>query len=268
MRSSLAHRFSAFDRFNAPSTARHCRAVLRQTYNWAIRNELTGANPAQLTVLPPPAERERVLADDELRAIWEGTEEPTASETGLAIRLAMLTLQRGGEVAGIRAGEIDRKSRLWTLPGSRTKNHRLHVVPLSDSAMAVLGQAFGDGDWKGYAFPARKGSTRSHIGRASIGRTLLRLAKRLGIENATPHDFRRTGSTNITGERIGIPRFIVSRVLNQTSDTGGAAAVTAVYDRNEYLKEKRRALDAWAELLGEIVANEPRATNVAKFRKR
>ena len=35
-----------------------------------------------------------------------------------------------------------------------------------------------------------------------------------------PHDFRRTGATNLTGERIGIPRFIVSRVLNQISDTG------------------------------------------------
>ena len=81
------------------------------------------------------------------------------------------------------------------------------------------------------------------------------------MPDATPHDFRRTGSTNITGERIGIPRFIVSRVLNQMSDTGGAAAVTGVYDRNEYLPEKRRALDAWAALLTAIVAGEERRPN-------
>ena len=59
----------------------------------------------------------------------------------------------------------------------------------------------------------------------------------------------------MTGERAGIPRFIVSRVLNQVSDTGGAAAVTKVYDRNEYLPEKRRALEAWVALLLEIVAD-------------
>jgi len=44
----------------------------------------------------------------------------------------------------------------------------------------------------------------------------------------TPHDFRRTGATAMTCERIGIPRFVVSRVLNQISDTGGASAVTGV----------------------------------------
>ncbi len=76
----------------------------------------------------------------------------------------------------------------------------------------------------------------------------------LRIPDATPHDFRRTGATNITSERIGIPRFIVSRVLNQISDTGGAAAVTGVYDRNEYLPEKRRALTAWSGLLQEIIS--------------
>ena len=77
-----------------------------------------------------------------------------------------------------------------------------------------------------------------------------------------PHDFRRTGASFLTGERIGIPRFIVSRVLNQAPDTGGAAAVTAVYDRNEYLSEKRKALDSWAALLAEIVSGKPRAGNV------
>ena len=41
----------------------------------------------------------------------------------------MLTLQRSGEVVGIHAREIDRKARLWTLPGDRVKNHRTHVVP-------------------------------------------------------------------------------------------------------------------------------------------
>ena len=69
-----------------------------------------------------------------------------------------------------------------------------------------------------------------------------RMTNVLKIPDATAHDFRRTGSTNITSERIGIPRFIVSRVLNQISDTGGAAAVTG--NRNEYLPEKRRALGA------------------------
>jgi hypothetical protein len=58
----------------------------------------------------------------------------------------------------------------------------------------------------------------------------------------------------LTPRFLVIPRFIVSRVLNQISDTGGAAAVTGVYDRNEYLPEKRRALTAWSGLLQEIIS--------------
>jgi hypothetical protein len=60
--------------------------------------------------------------------------------------------------------------------------------------------------------------------------------------------------------------FIVSRVMNHASDTGDAAAVTAVYDRNAYLPEKRRALEAWASLLGEIVGERLRASNVVAIR--
>lgn len=61
--------------------------------------------------------------------------------------------------------------------------------------------------------------------------------------------------------RLWFLRFVVSKVLNQT-DSGGAAAVTAVYDRNDYLPEKRRALDAWAIRLLEIVSDEVRPSNV------
>jgi integrase len=240
---------------NAPSTARHCLAVLRQAYNYAIRNELSTANPAQLASLPPAKQRERVLTDEELRAIWDaaGILSVGNGGTGLAIQLVMLTLQRGGEVVGIHSDEINRPARVWTIPGKRTKNHRTHVVPLSDQALDVLQTAFGTSDWEGYAFPAREGAKGESIRRDSISKSLRRLTQQLGIVDATPHDFRRTGATNITGERIGMPRFIVSRVLNQISDTGGAAAVTAVYDRNEYLVEKRRALDSWAALLIKIV---------------
>jgi integrase len=240
----------------APSTARHCRAVLRQVYNYAIRNELATANPAQLASLPAAQQRERVLTDDELKAIWNAAEQLVAggASTGLPIQLAMLTLQRGGEVTGIHSQEIDRETRTWTIPGARTKNHRTHVVPLSDQAIEVLQTAFGTEVWNGYAFPARKGAVGESIRRDSISKSLRRLTEKLEIEDATPHDFRRTGATNITAERIGMPRFIVSRVLNQISDTGGAAAVTARYDRNEYLSEKRKALDQWSALLIKVVA--------------
>ncbi len=66
-------------------------------------------------------------------------------------------------------------------------------------------------------------------------------------------------------ERLGFPRFTVSKVLNHASDTGNAATVTSVYDRNEYLPEKRRALDAWATRLLEIVEGKKSSDNVVNL---
>jgi integrase len=121
------------------------------------------------------------------------------------------------------------------------------------------------GKWSGFAFPSR--STDGPITRHAFTRAMKRMTNVLGIPDATPHDFRRTGATNITSERIGIPRFIVSRVLNQISDTGGAATVTGVYDRNEYLPEKRRALNGWSDLLQEIFSTSGEVVELPRSRR-
>jgi integrase len=254
---------------NSTAVARITRNVIRQVFNYAIRSELVSQNPAQFAQVGREASRERVLSDDELRAAWKAAAAPDAIKdldvapaTGLALCFAILTLQRGGEIVGLHSGEIDRKARTWTIPGGRTKNHRTHVVPLSKPALDVLGRAYEltghrPDKWDGFAFPSPRDG-KAHIDRRALSRALAKIRAAIKLADITPHDFRRTGSTNLTGERIGVSRFIVSRVLNQISDTGGAAAATGVYDRNEYLPEKRRALDAWAELVLGIVAAEKR----------
>lgn len=68
-------------------------------------------------------------------------------------------------------------------------------------------------------------------------------------------------------ERIGVHRFTISRVLNHhASYAGDAVAVTAVYDRNTSLPEKRKALEAWATLLGGIVSGQERASDSLAMR--
>ena len=99
------------------------------------------------------------------------------------------------------------------------------------------------------------------MGADSVGTALDRLARQIGIHGITPHDFRRTAATNITGERIGIPRFIVKQVLAHADrDMTGLH-----YDMNDYLAEKRRALDAWAALVEEIVSGAKRGSNVVSI---
>lgn len=132
------------------------------------------------------------------------------------------------------------------------------------------------------AFPSPRDPSKP-ITRAAVTRAMTRTAaainaKRLAdhveaggdaaayeklLADAGPHDLRRSGATAITSERIGIPRFTVSLVLGHRSETGG---VTRTYDRNAYLPEKRRALDAWAALLMEVVVEKPKPGKVVKMR--
>jgi integrase len=163
----------------------------------------------------------------------------------LAMRFLILNLTRRSETAGALWAEVDFRNRTWTIPGSRTKNRKDHVVPLTNQALGVLSAArrLANATPDGYIFPSPK-TPGAHIDEHAITRAVNRLCARLEIPLGSPHDFRRTGATVLTGERHGVRRFIVGKVLAHTEHDG--PAVTAVYDRNEYLAEKRSALEAWA----------------------
>ncbi len=241
------------------NVARQCRVVLQGIYTFAIWQEIVQTNPIQFVVARQGEARETVLTDEQLRAVWTGFENVAKTEKTfvsrgvvLAVMLAALTLQRRGEISGMRKDELDLKAKLWTIPGARTKNHRTHVVPLSDPAVKLAKEAIGLSGNSEFVFPSPR-NDEAPILPAALSHAFRRVCAGLELDGITPHDLRRTGATNLTSERIGTPRFVVSKVLNHVSDSGDGAAVTAIYDRNAYLPEKRKALDAWAELLGKIV---------------
>jgi len=247
----------------AKSNGRHCRNIIRQLMSYAVREGVREHNPALDIAVAMPTARRRVLSDDELRAFWSAAERPdeikdlTLSRLmGIALRMAAVTMQRGGEVVGMRWDEIDRPAKTWLIPPERMKGKKAHAVPLSDLALALLDEAAAEAEGNGsdYVFPSPRSEEDVHIDRRAFSRAMNRLVDAIKMSGATPHDLRRTGATALTSERIGIPRFIVSQVIAHAGDTGGAAAVTGQhYDVNDYLREKRRALDAWAALLLQIV---------------
>lgn len=261
------------------ANGRFCRNVLRQILSYAVWKDLIPANPAQQIAIIPSKPRERVLTDEEIKAIWLACERPASVENlslsiemGIALRLGMATLLRGGEVVGAAWSEIDLKAKTWTIPAARMKGKRPHLVPLSAIAVTLLEAARDKIKGKIYVFETGDDPV-THLGAMSYSRALTRMAATLKISDAHAHDFRRTGATNLTSERVGIPRFIVSQIIAHASDTGGAAAVTGRhYDLNDYLPEKRRALDAWASLLDLMVRGRGGAsdnvTEIASFTSR
>jgi integrase len=238
----------------------------------AVNRELIDYNPAQDISVMPVKDRDRCLSEPELKAFWKACELPheldglaLSIEMGLALRMAAVTLQRGGEVVGMRWSELDIDNRVWSIPPDRMKSARPHAVPLSEQAITLLEQSKGlHAKATDYVFLSPRST--NHIERRAFSRAMNRIVKVLGMPRATPHDLRRTGATMLTSERIGISRFIVSQVLGHSSDTGGAAAVTGIYDRYAYLPEKRRALNAWAAHLMQIVGENEETSTVINMR--
>lgn len=258
----------------SPSNGRHTRNIIRQLLSFAVSMDIIDSNPALSISAPAPQARERVLTEGEIKAFWLACDRPSDVEglrmpkhMGIALRLAAVTLQRRGEIMGAHWSEIDMKGKLWVIPAIRMKGKKTHAVPLSDLALSILQEAKDTIGGDGFVFQAPRLEDPAPMDSHMLSKAMRAVVNVLKMEQATPHDLRRTGATLLTGERIGIPRFIVSQVLAHASDTGGAAAVTGMhYDLNDYLPDKRRALDAWAALILEISSGIKRSANVLPLR--
>lgn len=232
----------------AKSNGHYIKAVLGGLLAYAEREVITVSPVRNIPVVGIKAGT-RLLSDAEIRAIWNAAGKERYASTRLCLRMMAVTLQRGGEVGGMRWSEIDRESKTWTIPAERMKNGRVHVVPLSDMALELLDASEAEIGREIFVFPNIRHDDEP-VRRVGMTQAFQRIVTDLKMPRATPHDLRRTGTTNLTSERVGVPRFIVSQVLSHSSDTGGAAVVTgAHYDLHGYVSEKRRALDAWARLL-------------------
>jgi integrase len=189
---------------------------------------------------------------------------------GRFLQLALLTGQRRTEVAEMRWPDVDLDQKAWTLSAEQTKASRAHVVPLSDAVVAILTalprktRTMPNGTTRPseWVFTTTGSAPISGFSKAKEIVERKVAAARKEADNSAEsmpdwgiHDLRRTAATEMG--RLGTAEFIISKVLNHA-----AAGVTGqVYNRYEYLAEKRHALDAWARYLDTLV-NPPPASVV------
>lgn len=250
-------------------TANRAHAMVRQVLNYALKRDLIEANPAlAIERVFPETSRERVLSEDEIRTLWAFLEAARANagagiasghiqgerpinglspSVATALQLCLLTLQRAGEVVGARLEEFSWTDRLWIIPAERMKGKRAHAVPLSDLALDRFRAAFKRAGGV-IAFPDKSGD--APLDPKRLTRAMARSCTLIGLAHASPHDLRRTGRTMLTGERVGVGYEVAERVIAHLV----GSAVSRVYDRNEYLREKRMALEAWAVELQRITS--------------
>ena len=220
-------------------------ANFKTFFRWCVERVLLERSPADLVRAPSiEVSRDRVLSDEEIRAIWKAAL-TCAGPYGRIVRLLLLTAQRRDEVAGMRRDELDLKSRSWTLRANRTKSGRLHVVPLSEVAIFNVCSVPRVG-------PLLFGSQADPLGDRTCScwnQAKLRLDKASGVSDWRLHDHRRAAATGMA--RLGISPPVIERVLNHAVTSAGPLA--AVYQRYDYAKEKREALELWASEVVRLV---------------
>jgi integrase len=214
------------------------------------------------------SQRDRTLTTEEIRTFWEKLEAAKMAEpTKLALRLLLVTGQRRGELTFAKWKHIDLKAQLWTIPvallkSSHTRREKPepHAVPLSPLAVDLLRKLEELSGSSQYVLPRRADAkqTGSYSERV-LSRAVRENEEHFGIERFTPHDLRRTAASFMA--KLRIPRLHIAKVLNHS--TGD---ITSVYDRHDYLPEKREALEKWAAHLGDIIAGNQ--TNVFELPKK
>jgi integrase len=254
--------------FGKPSTAnaRHMRRAASAMFAWAAeagRDYVTASPCVNLPKLDEEYPRDRVLTEAEIKTLWHGLDReglPWDRRTRLAIKLALVTMLRSGELLGIHRDELNIENGTVDIPARRVKKRRVINQPLSDLALEILKDATGNYE---YAFVGRFGD--APLGRHAMA-TALRGTKKtpgicelLGLAPFAPHDLRRTAAT-MCGN-LGLSEADIALCLDhQASKDENGKPLPAVTNRVYNLAtaarvaRKRKVLDAWAVKLREIIA--------------
>ena len=156
-------------------------------------------------------------------------------------RLLILTGQRLSDVSDASWGEFDLKQRLWTIPPNRFKSSVPQLVPLTSEMLAILNEMprFNSGE---FLFSASWGKAPL----AGFSKPKQRLDKRMGVSDWVVHDIRRTVRSHFSA----LP---VEQHVRELAIGHALKGLHKVYDRYEYLDERRRCLELWQRRLSGIL---------------
>lgn len=184
------------------------------------------------------------LAD--VRLVLEAVETYPVPVTRAALRLAMLTAQRPGNVAGMEWAEVDLEAAEWSLPAAKMKTRHAHIVPLSRQAVEALRGMLAYTDGGQYVFPPLARQTTPHLHRDALSAAL----RRKGLQGKhAPHGFRGMFRT-VARERLNIPADVLEAQLAHAKKD----EIQKAYDRTAFLDERRDAMQKWADYLDTLRA--------------
>jgi integrase len=239
--------------------ARLVLIVIREVFAHGIARHVVTQDPcahikAKAIIGGTKQQRERVmLTDPEIAAMLATLPQVMSRPNALMVRILLATGARIGELAQAEWKNVNFEAAEWTIPPEHSKNKRAFVVPLPALVVGWFAELQAMAFGSRYVLPIR---SRNHGGDGdapmeptTLNAALNGLAGALGekCRRFTPHDLRSTCRSHLG--MLGVDVLIAERCLNHS--LGG---LVAVYDKHDYLNERRRALELWAAKLATIEA--------------
>jgi integrase len=232
--------------------ANRTHSVISKLCNWAVSKRILDANANPITgikKLKEDPKRPRPN-DDQLLALWKAADSQSGS-IGPIVKALILTGQRRSEVAEMPWSELDLKAKQWTIPRERTKNHKMHIVPLSEAMMELINGLPRVNEFV-FAQP-----------RLSWAYEKEKLIKAMGgASDWTFHSLRRSFISGLA--RLSVPQSTAEKTVNHTS--GSFGGIVGVYQDYDFLPEKTDAMERWGRYITRLVKGGD--DNVVDFARR
>jgi integrase len=238
-RSEIVRLLDKIEDEHGAGMANNTLAHIRKIMNWHATRTDDFKSPivrGMARTRPSERARDRILTDDELRAVWKAAE-ASPGPFGYLVRYILLTATRRNEAARMSDAELSGDD--WIIPGARYKTKIDHVIPLSEATRDLLA-----------SIPRIKGIPYIFTtGDQPIsGFTKFKEAfdEDCGVCDWTIHDLRRTARSLMS--RAGVDADHAERCLGHV--IGG---VRGTYDRHAYHAEKKRAFEMLAAQIDRII---------------
>lgn len=157
-----------------------------------------------------------------------------------ALKLAPLVFVRPGELRQAEWAEFELDHAQWRIPASKMKMRDEHIVPLPSQAVAILQELYSLTGRGRYVFPGERSRARP-MSEAAVNAALRRMG--FDKESMTGHGFRAMASTRLN--EMGWAPDVIERQLAHAEKN----KVRAAYNRAQYLSERKKMVQTWADYL-------------------
>ena len=222
-------------------TVKRLSQRLNEIMTYGVNSGLIHANPLSgiRSVFKKPKKKNMAaLAPDELKELMVAIANASIKRTTRClIEWQLNTMTRPAEAATTRWADIDFEKKIWTIPAERMKKRRVHIVPLTDQALALLEAIKPYSGHREYVFPADR-DPRTHCNSQTANMAL----KRMGFEGRLVSHGMRSMASTILNEHGWDPELIEVALAHVDKDE-----VRSAYNRADYIERRRPMMAWWSE---------------------